>query len=60
MRRDRDLLRLRLDDILKEHPEIDIPDVKDRADTLEGYLTTIQELRNDVTDKDKLNQQLQS
>ncbi len=34
--------------------------MKDRADTLDGYLTNIQELKNEVLDKDKLNQQLQS
>lgn len=42
MQRDRDLLRLRLDDIIREHPEIKLPEEKDRTDTLDGYLTTIQ------------------
>lgn len=42
MRRDRDILRLKLDDIIRENPQLKIPDLKAKTDTLDSYLQTIQ------------------
>lgn len=42
MRRDRDILKLKLEEIVAAHPELELPEVTKNSSTLDNYLHSIQ------------------
>ena len=60
MKRDKDLLKMHLEEIAKENPDLVLPNISVKANILEEYTQQIEELRISLSDKERLVSSLQS